>query len=161
MSRDVFEEPERESIWSVPKGAQRWFLLLFFSQLLLALCVLPLASVPMDIWKGLAPVILPAAALSLVAVETGRALMVIAEGILEWRRKRERKRTQAAIRKVLDEIEKSAKSGPEELDETLRQIKERFKCLECSGTGLKDGNPCLGCGGLGGAPPTKAIIRGP
>ena len=87
--------------------------------------------------------------------------MVIAEGILEWRRKRERKRTQAAIRKVLDEIEKSAKSGPEELDETLRQIKERFKCLECSGTGLKDGNPCLGCGGLGGAPPTKAIIRGP
>ena len=155
----MLDEPEREPIWSVPKGTLRVFLFLFSLQILVAMAFIPLGAHPLAIWTALSPVIISAAALSLIAIETGGVIMVLAEGIREWRKKREQKRTADVVRKVVEEIKESARVGPEELDEALRRINERFKCHECSGTGLKDGKPCLGCGGIGGFP-TKAIIRG-
>ena len=149
---------EREPIWSVPKGTQQVFLLVFFLQILVALLLLPAGPWPKYIWHGLAPVILPAAALSLVFVEIGRSFMVLAEAWIEWRKKRERRRTAAVVGKVVEQIEQSARVSSEELDETLLRLKRRFECCECAGTGSVNGEPCLGCGGIGWFP-TKAIIR--
>ncbi len=87
--------PERESIWSVGRGAQRAYFLAFVAQVLFYIGLVTwkefargdgsgnLFDIGLAVWERSAPLMITSAAVALVAVETGGYLVVLARGLAE------------------------------------------------------------------------------
>ena len=92
-------DEQRESIWSVSKGVKHVYFALFivlFSAGTIWTVAQGAESVS-ALWHDLSSLAITAAALSMVATETGRYLMVLAAAFEEWREKRRQEQIARAV----------------------------------------------------------------
>ena len=92
-------DEQRESIWSVSKGVKHVYFALFILQFSAGTIwtVAQGAESVSALWHDLSSLAITAAALSMVATETGRYLMVLAAAFEEWREKRRQEQIARAV----------------------------------------------------------------
>lgn len=92
-------DEQRESIWSVSKGVKHVYFALFILQFSAGTIwtMLQGAESVSALWHDLSSLAITAAALSMVATETGRYLMVLAAAFEEWREKRRQEQIARAV----------------------------------------------------------------
>ncbi len=92
-------DEQRESIWSVSKGVKHVYFALFIVQFSAGTIwtVAQGAESVSALWHDLSSLAITAAALSMVATETGRYLMVLAAAFEEWREKRRQEQIARAV----------------------------------------------------------------
>ena len=98
-------DEQRESIWSVSKGVKHVYFALFILQFSAGTIwtVAQGAESVSALWHDLSSLAITAAALSMVATETGRYLMVLAAAFEEWREKRRQEQIARAVAERLRE----------------------------------------------------------
>ena len=98
-------DEQRESIWSVSKGVKHVYFALFILQFSAGTIwtMLQGAESVSALWHDLSSLAITAAALSMVATETGRYLMVLAAAFEEWREKRRQEQIARAVAERLRE----------------------------------------------------------
>ena len=98
-------DEQRESIWSVGKGVKHVYFALFIVQFSAGTIwtVAQGAESVSALWHDLSSLAITAAALSMVATETGRYLMVLAAAFEEWREKRRQEQIARAVAERLRE----------------------------------------------------------
>ena len=98
-------DEQRESIWSVSKGVKHVYFALFILQFSAGTIwtVAQGAESVSALWHDLSSFAITAAALSMVATETGRYLMVLAAAFEEWREKRRQEQIARAVAERLRE----------------------------------------------------------
>jgi hypothetical protein len=98
---DEGDGDERDSIWSVARGAISLYFALFTSLFIAGIALLiwkgdpptgDWASLALYIWQGSAPNALSSAAFSIIIIEVGRGLMVMAGWLEAKLRKRQERR---------------------------------------------------------------------
>ena len=103
---DEGDRDERDSIWSVARGAISLYFALFTSLFIVGIALLiwkgdpptgDWASLALYVWQGSAPNALSSAAFSIIIIEAGRGLMVMA-GWLEAKLKQRQERRLAEAR---------------------------------------------------------------
>ena len=92
-------DEQRESIWSVSKGVKHVYFALFILQFSAGTIwtVAQGAGSVSALWHDLSSLAITAAAVSMVATETGRYLMVLAAAFEEWREKRRQEQIARAV----------------------------------------------------------------
>ena len=123
---------ERDSIWSVTRGAQHAYFILFTVQFIVAgILLLYEREVSSwvelaELWSSLAPVAIASAAIAVIVTEVGVYVMVLARGLAEKieRRKQERieqgrrEGREAALKAVFDVL-----ANPKNRDLTLEELR--------------------------------------
>ena len=99
-------DEQRESIWSVSKGVKHVYFALFILQFSAGTIwtVAQGAESVSVLWHDLSSLAITAAALSMVATETGRYLMVLAAAFEEWREKRRQEQIARAVAAAKAEV---------------------------------------------------------
>ena len=99
-------DEQRESIWSVSKGVKHVYFALFILQFSAGTIwtVAQGAESVSALWHDLSSLAITAAALSMVATETGRYLMVLAAAFEEWREKRRQEQIARAVAAAKAEV---------------------------------------------------------
>ncbi len=99
-------DEQRESIWSVSKGVKHVYFALFILQFSAGTIwtMLQGAESVSAVWHDLSSLAITAAALSMVATETGRYLMVLAAAFEEWREKRRQEQIARAVASATAEV---------------------------------------------------------
>lgn len=98
---------DRESIWSVPSGTQRFYFALFVTQIVVAaLLLLREGGALLDAWGKLGPVAIASAATAITATEIGGTIVVLARGLAEHMDRRKR-RTEQELRDEIQRLEQA------------------------------------------------------
>ena len=93
------ERPDRESIWSVNPGAKTWYFVLFSAQVLVGLALLFRETGELlPTWERGSSIVVTSAAFAIMATEGWRAIMVIADLLLErLEKQREQRREEGRV----------------------------------------------------------------
>ena len=114
---------DRESIWSVARGAKKWYFALFVAQVAVGLVLvlyrevkaaeLAWSTSPLKMWQDLAPVSITSAASSITLTEIGAFIVVLSRGLAEHFERRRGRRREALRQEGREEGRKAIKAWEE------------------------------------------------